>query len=138
MFVLAQEGFEISFNKDFYFIYLQNKLVTRDLLINSLYHLHINVNVNLNEQIVSVVGQKRPKDNINQYLWHHRLGHVGEDRINRLKKNEIFGSLNPESYPACESCLREKMVKLLFVGHKAKTTEFLALIHIDVCGTFDM
>ena len=63
--VLAQKGFEIYFNKDFYFIYLRNKLVARDLLIDSLYHLHVDANVNLNKQIVSAVGQKRSRDGIN-------------------------------------------------------------------------
>ena len=66
MSVLAQEGFEINFNKIFYFIYLRNKLVARGLLIDSFYHLHIDANMNLNEQIVSVVGQKRSRDKINQ------------------------------------------------------------------------
>ena len=64
--VLAQEDFEISFNKNFCSIYLRNTLVARDLLIDSLYHLHVDANVNLNEQIVSTVDQKRPRDEINQ------------------------------------------------------------------------
>ena len=54
--VLVQEGFKIYFNKDFCFIYLRNKFVSRDLLINSLYHLHVDANVNLNEQIMNAVG----------------------------------------------------------------------------------
>ena len=48
------------------------------LLIDSLYHLYVDANVNLNEQIMSAVGQKRSRDEINQkYLWHDRLGHIG-------------------------------------------------------------
>ena len=47
--VLAQDGFDFNFNKNFYSIYLWNKLVTHDLLMDSLYHLHIDANVNLNE-----------------------------------------------------------------------------------------
>ena len=93
----------------------------------------------LNEQIMSAVGQKRSRDEINQkYLWHHRLGHVGEDRINRLEKDGIFSSLNTEPYLACESYLQEKMTKLPFVGHRERATELLALVHTDVCGPFDM
>ena len=95
--------------------------------------------MNLNEQIVSVVGQKRPRDEINQkYLWHHRLGHIRKDRINKLKKNEILSSLNPESYQACESYLQRQMAKLPFVGYGERATELLALVHFDVCGPFDM
>ena len=49
MSMLAQKGFEISFNKNFYSIYLRNKLIARGLLIDNLYHLHIDTKVNLNE-----------------------------------------------------------------------------------------
>ena len=88
---------------------------------------------------MSAIDQKRSRDEINQkYSWHHRLGHIGEDRINKLEKDGIFGSLNPESYPACESCLQEKMIKLSFVGHEERAIELLALVHTDVCGPFDV
>ena len=43
-----------------------------------------------------------------------------------------------ESYPACESCLREKMAKLSFMGHGEKATELLTLVHTNVCGPFDV
>ena len=97
------------------------------------------MNVNPNEQIVSAVGQKRSKNGINQkYLWHHRLDHIGEDRINRLKKDGILDSLNPESHPVCKSCLQEKMAKLPFIGHGERATELLALVYTNVCGPFDI
>ena len=67
-----------------------------------------------------------------------RLGHIGEDRINKLKKNKILGSLNLKSYLACESYLREKMTKLPFIGYGERTTELLDLVHVDVCGPFDI
>ena len=88
---------------------------------------------------MSVVCQKRSRDEINQkYLWHHRLSHIGEDRINKLKKNEILGSLNSESYLTCESYLREKMVKLSFVGHEKRATELLTLVYTNVYRPFDV
>ena len=71
-------------------------------------------------------------------MWYHRLDHIGEDRINKLKKDGILDSLDPESYPACESYLRGKMVKLPFVGHGKKTIELLILVHTDMCGLFDI
>ena len=114
-------------------------MIAHDLLIDSLYHLHVDTNVNLNEQIVSTVGQKRSKNKINQkYLWHYRLDHIKEDRINKLKKDRIFGSLHSESYPACVYYFQEKMSKLPFIGHRERVTELLISIHTDVCGPFDM
>ena len=88
---------------------------------------------------MSAVGQKRSRDEINQnYLWHQRLSHIGEDRINRMKKDGIISSLNPKPYPTCESCLRGKMAKLPLVGYGKKAIELLALVHTDVCGSFDV
>ena len=66
IFMLAQDGFDFNFNKNFYFIYLQNKLIASNFLIDSLYYLHINANVNLNKQVVSTVDQKKFKNKINQ------------------------------------------------------------------------
>ena len=88
---------------------------------------------------MSTVGQKRSRDEINQkYLWYHRLGHIRENKINRLKKDEILGSLNLESYPAYEFCLRRKIAKLSFVGHGERAIELLVLVHTDVCEPFDV
>ena len=66
---------------------------------------------------MNVIGSKRPRDRISQkYLWHLRLGHIGEDRLNKLEKDGPFGSLTSKSYPVCESCLQERMIKLSFMG----------------------
>ena len=48
---IAQNDYEISFDKDHYIIYFENKMVVHDHLINSLYHLHIDADesVNLSE-----------------------------------------------------------------------------------------
>ena len=95
--------------------------------------------VNINEQIVNIIGSKRPRDWISQkYLWHLRLGHIREDRLNKLKKDGLLGSLIFESYPICESYLQEKMAKLSFVGQGERITEILALVHTDRCGPFDV
>ena len=82
---------------------------------------------------------KRPRDSLNdRYLWHLRLGHIAEDRVNKLKKFGLLSLLTFESYPVCESCLQGKMTKLPFMGHGERTTDLLALVYIDVCGLFDV
>ena len=82
---------------------------------------------------------KRPRDSPNdRYLWHLRLGHIAEDRINKLEKNGLLSPLTFESYPTCESCLQGKMTKLPFVGHGERATDLLALVHTDVCSPFDV
>ena len=92
-------------------------MIAFSLLIDNLYHLHVDTNVNLNEQVVSIIGQKKFKDEFNhKYLWYYKLGHIEEDRINRLKKDKILDLVKSESILVCESCFQEKMARLSFVG----------------------
>ena len=138
---LTQDDYEISFNKDHYTIYLKNKMITRDHLINSLYHLRADADelINLSEQTMSAIRSKRSNDEVNlKCIWHLRLGNIGEERINRLVKDSLLDSFLDESYPICESCLHKKMTKLSFVGHGERTPEVLALVHTDICSSFDV
>ena len=51
--------------------------------------------MNINEQTVSAVGTKRPIDNVNhKYLWHLIIGHIGNDKINKLEKDGILDLVN--------------------------------------------
>ena len=136
---LAQEGYVISFHKDHCNIFYENNKVTNSFPINDLYQLHIDVSVFNIEQNVNAIGIKRPRDSLNdRYLWHLRLGHIAEDRVNILEKSRLLSPLTFESYPVCESCLQGKMTKLPFVGHGERATDLLALVHTDVCGPFDV
>ena len=88
---------------------------------------------------MNAIGSKRSRDWINQkYLWHLRLGHIGEDRLNKLEKDGLLGPLTFESYPVCESCLQKKLAKLPFVGQGERAIEILVLVHTDVCDPFNV
>ena len=89
--VLAQDNYNFYFNKDMYLFYFKNKIIACTFLIDGLYHLHMNVSININEQTMFTVGSKRLRDRISQkYLWHLKLGHIGEDRLNKLKKDDLL------------------------------------------------
>ena len=98
-------------------------------LTNGLYILDL-------ENPVFNIYTKQPKidDLRNSYLWHCRLGHINEKRINKLYKNGYLGSFDYESFDTCESCLLGKMTKTPFTGKGERSTELLSLIHTDVCG----
>ena len=119
-------------------IYFENKLVTHTFLIDGFYYLHMDASVNINEQIVNAIGFKRSRDRISQkYLWHLKLGYIGEDRLNELEKDGLLGPLTFK-YPVCESYFQEKIVKTPFTGQGERATEILALVHTDICGLFDV
>ena len=128
-----------SFHKNHCNIFYENNKVANIFLINDLYQLHIDVSVFNIEQNVNAIGIKRPRDSLNdKYLWHLRLGHIAEDRVNKLEKSELLSPLTSKSYPICESYFQDKMTKLPFVGHGERATDLLALVYMDVCSPFDV
>ena len=105
---LVMDGYKFIFESNVCSIYLRNNLIGYGSLIDNLYHLHMDVSVNTvdNGMNENIIGFKRPREEVNKtYLWHLRLGNIREDRINKLAKNGVLGSLPSEPYPACESCL---------------------------------
>ena len=88
---------------------------------------------------MNAIRSKWSKDSPNdRYLWHLRLGHIVEDRVNKLEKIGLLSPLTFELYPICESCLHGKMTKLPFVGHRERATDLLALVHTNACGPFNV
>src|SRR3990170_3830665 len=67
-------------------------------------------------------------------LWHSRLGHIGVKRMKKLHSDGLLESLDYESFDACEPCLMGKMTKTPFSGTMERATDFLEIIHTDVCG----
>ena len=63
------------------------------------------------------------------YSWHCHLGHIGVKHMKKLHADGILESLD-----ACEPCLMGKMTKTPFSGTMERATDFLEIIHTDVCG----
>jgi hypothetical protein len=68
------------------------------------------------------------------FIWHCRLGHINEKRIERLHKDGLLSSFNFESFSTCESFLLGKMTKAPFTSQSDKASDLLELVHTDVCG----
>jgi hypothetical protein len=87
--------------------------------VNGLYVL------DLDDKYVCNINAKRARLNdLNPtFIWHRRLDHINEKRIERLHNDGLLSSFDFESFDTCESCLLRKM-----------TSDLLGLIHIDVCG----
>ena len=77
------------------------------------------------------IGAKRCKVNNDSatYLWHCRLGHIGEKRMKKLHADGLFQSLD-----ASKPCLMGKMTKTPFSETMERPTDLLEIIHTDVCG----
>ena len=42
---------------------------------------------------------------MNDVKWHARLGHIGQDRLKRLSKVGLLGSIDKIDLPVCEQYL---------------------------------
>ena len=128
--LLIKQGYQISVTSNGCSINFSNEIICHGIFDNGLLTLCLNDNIfHVDEN------SKRKRDNANNtLLWHYRLGHISETRINKLYKEKFFDSYDCESLGTCESCLMGKMTKTLFSGHGDRTNELLGLVHTDVCG----
>ena len=54
------------------------------------------------------IALKKSKKSVNEsYLWHCRLGHVGDGRLQKLHRDEYLGVIDYEAFATCESCIME-------------------------------
>ena len=109
--LLASCGFELSIKEDFCNVILNNSVIMKARLNNGIYVLSRPVSV-------MYTSSKRPRlDNVNNlYLWHCRLGHINQNRINKMRGDGLLEVSDSESLPTCESCLLGKMTKSPFTG----------------------
>jgi len=90
----------------------------------------------LNQSVpVYNINTKRFKSNVSNptFLWHCRLGHINEKRIQKLHSDGLLNSFDYESFEKCESCLLGKMTKAPFTGHNERASDLLGLVHTNVC-----
>ena len=53
-------------------------------------------------------------NNFDSCLWHARLGHIGQDKMNRLARDGLLGSNAKFELPTCEYCLQGKATRKPF------------------------
>ncbi|KAL0282691.1 UNVERIFIED_CONTAM: hypothetical protein Sradi_7254400 [Sesamum radiatum] len=70
-------------------------------------------------------------------LWHARLGHIGQERITRLAREGLLGSLAKVNLPTCEPCMAGKACRKPF-GKAKRATHPLELVHSDICGPMNV
>ena len=91
----------------------------------------------LNNTELNNSNKRESSSNSNEsYLWHLRLGHIGQERIKRLVRDDLLKDLKDVHQPQCESCLAGKMTKRIFgeKGNRAKEVlEKSCLVRDDHC-----
>ena len=68
----------------------------------------------------------------NMIIWHARLGHIGQEIINRLARENLLSQFTKIDMPTCEYCLAGKTIRKPFEkGNRAEIS--LQLIHSAIC-----
>jgi len=96
----------------------------------------VNVSINYDASIYIVQNSSTINDS-NIITWHARLGHIGQDRLHRLARAGLLGSLTKEKLLICEHCLAGKATRLPF-GKTKRASSPLQLIHSDICGPMNV
>nr|GEU85307.1 hypothetical protein [Tanacetum cinerariifolium] len=88
------------------------------------------VHTSLQRFSLSIVGNKSIKGSYG--LWHHRLGHVSDVKMNQI--HEIL--VSKSSHDNCLSCPMAKYTKLPYFISESRSTNLFELIHIDIWGPY--
>jgi hypothetical protein len=124
------DGFKIVIENKHYPIFCNGIFYAHCPFVNGLYVLDLE-----DKSICNINTMRlRPNDLNPTFIWHCRLGHINEKRIEQLHKDGLLSSFDFESFDTCESCLLGKMTKAPFTGHSERASDLLGLVHTDVCG----
>nr|GEU43059.1 hypothetical protein [Tanacetum cinerariifolium] len=69
-------------------------------------------------------------------LWHCRLGHISNKRIEKLQHDGLLNSTDLRAFEKCVSCMSGKMERKPYTHQVERAKDLLRLIHNDVCGPF--
>lgn len=136
---VVNQGMTVVFGENKCCIY-NNCEITGDPLItaskrNGVYHLDVEYAHNINEHI----NISSSELNMDQMLWHRRLGHLNRISMNLLKNKLAEGvNYDEDTIRKCESCIEGKMIQIPFPKSSKRAKEKLELIHMDVCGPFSI
>ena len=123
MLVLLELGFSIMFENGCVKILLDNIYYGSGYLLDGFMVLDT-VNISMyDDTSIYVVGNSSVSNDNDSVIWHARLGHIGQDRLKRLARAGLLGSLTKVKLPICEHYLAGKTTRLPF--EKAKTTSKL-------------
>ena len=70
-------------------------------------------------------------------LWHARLGHIGQNRIDRLVKQGLLPNYDKVDMFICEHYLAGKATRKPF-GKGTRANFPLQLVHFDICGPMNV
>lgn len=129
---LQKKGLRVTFEDD--------ERVTISKNGKVLMQTHVNDNLTVKASVIRARAYIcNSKCNFN--IWHKRLGHISDDKFNKLIKENMFVDTNlirkvKSNNDICEACIAGKQARLSSKNSKDKTyiNKPLQNLHSDICG----
>ena len=130
---LVKDNYSVVFNASGMSL-LHGAVIVGTAILDGLFRLNT---YSSNEHLsLSVNSSKRNRVSTNTgILWHKRLGHISQKRVERLVREGLLGSLDSTDLSACVDCIKAKTTNT-FGKKVVKAQSILELIHTDICGHF--
>ena len=74
---------------------------------------------------------------ISNELWHRRLGHINENYLKAMSRNELVKNFSyhlNEKLPVCDNCVLGKIHRDKFPKSHIRSIKLLEIVHSDICG----
>ncbi|GJS76382.1 retrotransposon protein, putative, ty1-copia subclass [Tanacetum coccineum] len=89
-----------------------------------------------NDSSIFTVSNKRAKLDLDSaLLWHCRLGHISNKRIEKLQHEGLLNSTDLKAFEKCISCMSGKMARKPYTHQVERAKDLLGLIQTIECGT---
>ena len=133
---LDKYGYYCSFRNGMVSLYINSNVIGTGSLTDKLYKLNIKTS-NGNETLHSSnYGIKRKLTNENSsMLWHRNLGHISNQRIQRLLSEGILDPFDFLDFQVSIECIKGKQTNMR-KKYANRCSDVLKLIHTEVCGPF--
>jgi len=104
-------------------------------LKNGLYHLALGKQQSINTTLPFINSTIHPAITPNN-LWHFRLGHLSDNRLDIL--HHKFPFISKHSNEFCDVCHLAKQRKLSYSFSKTQASHSFELLHLDIWGPLFM
>ena len=125
-------GYYCSFRNGMVSLYLNSSVIGTSSLTDKLYKLNIKAS-NGNETLHS--SNYDIKRKLTNELWHKHLGHISNQRIQRLVSEGILDPLDFSEFQVCIESIKGKQ-KNMRKKDANRCSDVLELIHTDIFGPF--
>nr|GEW87200.1 hypothetical protein [Tanacetum cinerariifolium] len=134
---LYKDGFVNCFENDNSTSVSRNNLIYFNAILrDDIYEIDLSSS-NTNDSFMYAVSNKRAKINLDTtLLWHCRLGHIRNKRIEKLQHDGLLDSTDIKSFEKYVSCMFGKMARKSYSHQMERAKDLLGLIHTDVSGPF--